>query len=244
MMETTRGCPFVCTFCADGIKAKSKVFRFDHDRTRDELHYIARKVKNIDELIITDLNFAMYKEDVDTAKSVRDIQKLYNYPTLFSASAGKNKPKRTIEVASIINGWTLGASIQSTSPEVLKAIKRSNISIAAYKELVDYGNSLPKSKTHSEIILGLPGDTKERHFESLRFGIDNNVNSIRMFQAMMLSGTEMANMDNRKKFGLVTKFRTIPGCIGIYDLLDDKHPIAEIEEIIVGSDTLPQDDYL
>ena len=83
-METTRGCPFVCTFCADGIKAKSRVFRFDHDRTRDELHYIARKVKNVDELVIADLNFAMYKEDIDTAKSIRDIQKLYNYYALLT----------------------------------------------------------------------------------------------------------------------------------------------------------------
>ena len=61
---------------------------------------------------------------------------------------------------------------------------------------------------------------------------------------MLLSGTEMANRDTRENFGLVTKFRTIPGCIGIYDILDEKHPIAEIEEIIVGSDTLSQDDYL
>jgi len=244
MMETTRGCPFRCTFCADGIESKNRVFRYDSQRTYDELHYIASKVKNIDELIITDLNFAMYKQDLDTAQSIAEIQKLYNYPTLFSASAGKNMPKRTIEVSEIIQGWTLGASIQSTDPQVLADIRRSNISSSAYRELIDHGNSMPNSKTHSEIILGLPGDTKEKHFESLRFGIDNEVNSIRMFQAMLLEGTEMANQDSRKKFGLVTKFRTIPGCIGFYDILDEKHPVAEIEEIIVGSDTLTLDDYL
>ena len=244
MMETTRGCPFACTFCADGISAKSRVFRYDSQRTREELHYIARKVQNMDELIITDLNFAMYKQDLDTARFIAEIQKLYNYPILFSASAGKNKPKRTIEVASIIQGWTLGASIQSTDSEVLTAIKRSNISTSAYQELVEYGNSIPNSKTHSEIILGLPGDTKEKHFESLRFCIDNNVNSIRMFQAIMLAGTEMADRDTRENFELVTKFRTIPGCIGIYDLLDEKYSVAEIEEIIVGSNTLSEDDYL
>jgi len=65
-----------------------------------------------------------------------------------------------------------------------------------------------------------------------------------MFQAMMLAGTEMADRNTREKFGLITKFRIIPGCIGIYDLLDKKHPIAEIEEIIVGSNTLSEDDYL
>jgi len=67
---------------------------------------------------------------------------------------------------------------------------------------------------------------------------------MRMFQAMMLSGTEMANESTRKEFGLVTKFRTIPGCLGIYTLLGEQHPITEIEEIIVGSDTLSSEDYI
>ena len=53
-------------------------------------------------------------------------------------------------------------------------------------------------KTQCEIILGLPGDTKQRHYESLRFGLDNNVNSLRMHQAMLLIGTEMASKTARK----------------------------------------------
>ena len=244
MLETTRGCPFSCTFCADGLESKNKVHRYAGERTREELIYIASRVKDVNELIITDLNFAMYQQDIETAKAVAEVQRKYNYPTMVSASAGKNKPQRTIEAASIMKGWTLGASIQSTDPEVLKSIKRSNISSAAYQSLIDYGNNLDNSKTHSEIILGLPGDTKEKHFESLRFGIENNVNHMRMFQAMMLSGTEMANQATRKEFGLVSKFRTIPGCLGIYSLLGEQHPVTEIEEIIVGSDSLSAEDYV
>ena len=152
---------------------------------------------------------------------------------------------RTIETAKILKGiWTLGASIQSTDPAVLKAIRRQNISSDAYKELIAFGNNLKDSKTHSEIILGLPGDTKEKHFESLRFGIENQCNSIRMFQAMLLPGTEMATRFTRDSFQLKTKFRIIPGCTGIYDFFGTNHPIAEIEEIIVGSNTLSDEDYL
>ena len=243
MLETTRGCPFSCTFCADGLLSKSKVYRYSNQRTRDELAYIATRVKNVNELILSDLNFAMYQEDLETAKAISEIQRTYHYPTMVSASAGKNKPHRTIEAASIMDGWTLGASIQSTDPEVLKAIKRTNISSAAYQELVDYGNSLKNGKTNSEIILGLPGDTKEKHFQSLRFGIENNVNHMRMFQAMLLSGTEMASQSTRAQYGLVSKYRTIPGCLGIYSLLGNDYPVTEIEEIIVGSDSLSAEDY-
>jgi hypothetical protein len=104
--------------------------------------------------------------------------------------------------------------------------------------------SLKDSKTHSEIILGLPGDTKARHFESLRFGVDNAVNSMRMFQAMLLTGTEMATPDTRRDYALKTKFRTIPGCVGYYELFGRRHPVSEIEEIIVGSKDMPFADYL
>jgi radical SAM superfamily enzyme YgiQ (UPF0313 family) len=245
MVETTRGCPFTCTFCADGLPTKSRITRYDSSRTRDEIYYIAQRLKNIDELIITDLNFAMYKEDLETARVIAEVKTKFHWPKVLSASAGKNMPHRTIEVAKVLGGtWTLGASIQSTDPEVLSAIKRDNISSQAYQELIDFGNSLKTAKTHSEIILGLPGDTKQKHFESLRFGIENRVNSIRMFQAMLLRGTEMATPATREKFGLQTKFRSIPGCVGTYDFFGETYAVSEIEEIIVGSSSLPFSDYI
>lgn len=245
MLETTRGCPFACTFCADGLPIKNRVTRFHAVRVVDELKYIANRINGIEELIITDLNFAMYAQDLPTARAIKSTKEQFGWPVLISASAGKNKPERTIEVAKILDeGWTMGASIQSTDPSVLKAIKRANISSAAYKSLIQFGNTQKNSKTHSEIILGLPGDTREKHYESLRFGVDNEVNSMRMFQAMLLPGTEMASPESRSAYELVTKWRCIPGCAGIYDVFEERLPIAEVEEIIVGNASMSFDDYL
>ena len=114
----------------------------------------------------------------------------------------------------------------------------------ANKKLIDFGNSHESAKTYSDIIVGLPGDSKEKHFESLRFCIDNKVSTLRMHQAIMLIGTEMASEKMRNKHGLKTKFRTVPGAVGYYDLLGKKHAIAEIEEIIVANNTLSEKDYL
>jgi hypothetical protein len=65
-----------------------------------------------------------------------------------------------------------------------------------------------------------------------------------MFQAMLLSGTEMASPSDRAKYGLITKFRTIPGCVGIYEIIGNKTSVAEIEEIIVGGNDMSFEDYI
>ena len=88
MIETSRGCPFTCSFCTDGLSIKNRVTRYDEQRTKEELQYIAKKVKKTDELIITDLNFAMYKQDIKTAEHIADIQKDFNYTPKTNYKAG------------------------------------------------------------------------------------------------------------------------------------------------------------
>ena len=46
LIETTRGCPFKCTFCVDGHDSSNKITRYDPNRIKEELHLIAKKVKN------------------------------------------------------------------------------------------------------------------------------------------------------------------------------------------------------
>ena len=102
-----------------------------------------------------------YKQDIETAKLIASTQKIYNFPSLIGASPGKNQPKRILSVSKIIKGWNMGAAVQSTDPEVLKAIKRSNLSTNAYKDLMDE-SAIDGTKTESAVILAMPGDTKEK----------------------------------------------------------------------------------
>lgn len=246
MIETTRGCPFSCAFCADGLKTKNKVVRYEAGRVQKELEYIHGHIKNIDELIITDLNFGMYKQDRATAEFIADLQKHHQWPRVVKASAGKNQPKRILETAELLKGsWVIGSAVQSTDDEVLANIKRSNISTDVFRQFIDFANrQSDSSQSYTEIILGLPGDTKEKHFASLRSGIENKVSTLRMYQAMLLMGTDLASQETREKFELQTKHRILPGGIGTYSFGEDKVPVVETEEIIVGSKDMPFEDYV
>lgn len=246
ILETTRGCPFSCTFCADGIDFKSRVFRYSSERIESSLEYIANKAPNCDELILADLNFGMYEFDLMTSRTIARLQREKGYPGILKASAGKNKPERIIEVTRILHdsGFFVGAALQSTAPEVLSAIKRKNISSDKIMELADYGKKNSEALTYSEVILGLPNDSKRAHFESLRVGVDFGLNSIRMYQLMLLVGTEMADRKTREKFGMQIKWRIIPTCAGAYEILREKFPVGECEEIVVGNGTLSFEDYL
>ena len=246
MIETTRGCPFTCAYCADGLKVKSKIYRYNHERTQQELNYIANKVSGTSmvDLVITDLNFGMYKEDLITASNIADIQKQFSYPQRISAASGKNVPKRITAVASMIKGWSPGGSIQSSDKDVLKAVRRANLSLDSYKQVIIYLNNLDEGKSETEIILALPNDSKAKHFDSIRFAIENEVKSLRIFQAIMLVGTEMASPDYRAKYGLKTSFRILPGTVGLYDICGELHSAPEVEEIITSTEDLSQEDYL
>ena len=143
----------------------------------------------------------MYKRDLETAQIISKIQSEFNWPARIKAPTGKNMPKRMIQIAEELKGsWITGHAIQSSDAEVLKSIKRSNISVEAYSEFATYMKNLDKkAQIFTEIILGLPGDTKEKHFETLRYAIDNQTTKIKSFHCVLITGNEMASKETRDK---------------------------------------------
>src|SRR4030095_14341428 len=166
MVQTSRGCPYSCTFCHDGISYMNKTRAFSAERVREELAYIQARVKT-PALLLADLNWGMFPGDIQMAQHIADIRREGPWPRNIMCSTAQNQKDRIIEMSRILGDiLQLGASIQSTDPEVLQNIKRTNISIDA---IVKMAKAATASRTGSftEIILGLPGDTIQKHVTSV-----------------------------------------------------------------------------
>ena len=244
-MQTTRGCPFTCTFCWEGGDYFDKVGRFSKERVDAELHYIAERVGNVPDLQITDANFGMFKQDKDTAMTIAGIKAKHknNWPKSILAATAKNHKERTIEIVELL-GDTMPptAAVQSTDPKILENIHRTNVSLDA---LISLAKAVEKEggQSESEMILCLEGDNKAAHFKTVCDMLDANMTFIRMYQFMMLPGTSSASKETRAAYAFDSRFRVLPRCFGTYKFRGTEFPVAEIEEIIIANNTMPYEDY-
>ena len=242
LLESNRGCPFTCTFCVDGTDDRSKIYHKSVSRFEQELEYVATRYKG-KMLTIADLNFGMYARDVEISTGIARIKEKYDYPYYIQVSAGKNNKPRILECASILKGsMGLAASVQSLDKQVLENVKRNNISEQQLLEMTKAGNEM-SANTYSEVILALPGDSKEKHFNTVLKLADSEIKIISMYQCMILEGSELGADISKNYWKMQTKYRVLPRCYGRYTFGKKEILTAEIEEICVGTSSLPIEDY-
>lgn len=243
LLETNRGCPFTCTFCVDGISDRTKVYRKSIDRFEAELEYVAQRYEG-KVLTLADLNFGMYKQDLDASHAIAKVKREYDYPYHLQVSTGKNQKERVLDCAEILEGsLRLAASVQTLDADVLKNIKRQNISAEKLIEVTKVANRL-NANSYSEVILGLPGDTKEKHFGTVFQLADAGLKFIPLYTLMLLEGTVLATDEERGRWEIGTEYRVVPRCFGAYQFKDRQILSAEFEEVCVYTNTLPHEDYL
>ena len=242
MLQTNRGCPFHCTFCTDGRDEVNKVNNFSIARVQSEIQYVAEHIpKNTHSLHISDLNFGMYPRDIEICESLVKIQEKFDYPKYIKCTTGKNQKDKIIKAIKRLNSsLRVTMSVQSLDSNVLSNIRRDNISVdhmlALYPAIKE-----ADLQTTSEVILGLPGETYSNHIQTLRDLIRAKMDEIVVHTCMLLDGSEMNLPEERKKWGMKTKFRVLQRD---FAELSSGKKVIEYEEVVVSSNTMTFEEYV
>lgn len=203
--ETNRGCPYSCTFCDWGSYTNQKLRYMDEKRLDAEIEFFG---SNINEIHVADANFGILPRDVEIAKKLADQK--YSKGTLkkVHASFAKNNKDRVLEIVKILHNYKMtegGASLslQSMNDDVLKVIKRSNISLQAYADLQRALNEL-QIPNYTELILGLPEETTTSFLDTIERIVDLDPSDLRVYPLKLFPNAEISTKETREKYKIHT----------------------------------------
>jgi len=204
--ETNRGCPFECTFCDWGSAIAAKVNKFDIDRIFAEAEWIA--ANGIDYLFIGDANFGILPRDIEIADAVVAAAKRHSAPRHVLVQQTKNLTDRAYLTMKTIADAGLAAevniSIQTTTPVVLEAIKRQNISLETYRDLQRrfVHDGIP---TFVDMIIGLPAETPQSLRDSVSSVVEGGQHHrVQFHNLSVLPNAEMGNPAYQRQYALRT----------------------------------------
>ena len=236
-LETTRGCPYACTFCDWGSLTYNKVKKFELERVFAELEWMAKR--NFDWISLTDANFGMFPErDGMIADKIVEMQETYGSPRSFSVAWAKNQKKEVIDIVKKLldaRGFNLGLtlSVQSLDHDVLENIRRKNMEMNKLEEVFELCDqrNIP---AYTELILGLPGETLETWKKNFYALYELNQHTgITVFQAQLLENAEM-NLLQKKLFKITSQ--------PVTDFFAGSCSVEHLEEsidIITGTKDMP-----
>lgn len=240
LLETNRGCPFTCTYCTWGISALKKVRRFPLERVYEEIDYINRINSVLPLWIFADANFGLFERDELIAEKMKKTKE--HNPSIRRVVVWGSgiHPSRSLKISKHLG--ELGNSLiaaQSFDPVVLKNIKRKNIKDDDILNIVKEAHAIPV-KIATDILLGLPGETKQSHLQTLRKAFELGFDLIDVGNIRMLPGSELETDEARQKYRIQTKYRLIQGSYGTYHGIKS----MEAEESVRATSTITEDDMV
>lgn len=242
LFETNRGCPFRCTFCAWGSASKDLVRRIDFDQALAEIAYVGER-SDAANWIICDANFGILPRDIEIAKAIRKVKDERGYPDKCHVWLAKNVTERNLVIGEILSEMVQPVmAIQSLDNEVLKHIKRDNISTDTYAQYQKKFHRIG-SRTYSDLIVPLPAETIETHLGGLRTLLELGVDIVQNHNMRLLAGAETNSQETRDRFKFKTRYRLIHGDAGIYRTPSGAALKAfEYEESLRSTDTMSEED--
>lgn len=168
--ESTRGCPYSCTYCEWGGGIGSKLYKKPWKNIEDEINLAC--MLGFHEIDIVDANFGILDRDVDIVALLAKNKELLGYPELSNIyGVTKNKVANKLRVlepmAKAKLMTTFSVPMQALNEEVKNNIKRHDTPIAETLEMAQYLKDTYDVNPRLELIMGLPGTTLEDFYAEM-----------------------------------------------------------------------------
>lgn len=210
LLDSSRGCPYACSFCEWGGGTSTKVVFKSLEDTKKELE-VCFEILQPHYIDIINANFGIIKDDIIIAEKIVELHKQYGncvkQVNLYGPT--KTNKKNLKQIFKIFSESGLmddvKVSIQTTTQIALDNINRIDMSfneqVELYNDLcTDYGTQLKV-----ETMLGLPGETLESFYHMIGELTNSGLLYPMMHEWMMLPSAPAANPEYISKFKLITK---------------------------------------
>lgn len=201
--ETSKGCPHSCSFCdwTAGLTHQAGHRTFDIESELDLLGSLGLVTFHP-----SDANFGQHRQDIEIARTMARLKKQKGYD-FFIRDTNLSKTKKdqafaALEIlleANIVKKAKF--AIQDTNELVLKNVDRPDMPWPKHSELINgIRQKFPKVVCEIELILGLPGQTRDTWEQTL---IDVEDFSSVSYPWMLLPNAPVGyNKDYREKMGI------------------------------------------
>ena len=246
LLETTRGCPYACTFCDWGGGTASKVLIKDMQYVRQDIEGLAEL--GVEGVFFCDANLGILKDrDVAVMQHIADTKK--NYTNFFSMHYGGYAKttgampyiRKIIEIEAdnyLMRALTYKLSLQTLDQETLKNIDRTDVAFEEYLALSQHLQSNYGYDAYAEIIAGLPGITPNKFYHEIDVFAANNIN-MNFYDWYLLPETPSYSKEYRDKY----KISTVKKQYGNHNLDTYSEQFERESEIVVATYSYDLHDY-
>lgn len=186
-ISTTRGCPYLCTFCGSGVNMGHKLRLRSMDHVLDEMVMLYNDY-HVREFHIIDDMFNYYKNRVfEFCQGIRDrkLDVSYTFPNGLRLN---QLDAETLQMMKDTGAYAFTVGIESGSQRILDSMKKG-LTLKHIEEKINLINSIGL-EPNGFFIIGYPGETVDDIKATIQFAKKLNLKRAHFSNFLPLPGTE------------------------------------------------------